>query len=429
MKTAVFTIFSFFMVQSLTAQETIVLYGLEIFFNNDPFSGGSEGMDLVSIDPWTGEKTNLFEVEGALTLASGNSSYNAAANQYFFQGFAGGNNKYFYNLDLNTNSVAASVATAESFVEMEYNYSNGKIYALRLTPAVQTDPFNPTPDDLDLMEVDPETGEVTLVSDLPEVGATGQGNSTFDPINNHYIFLNINAGAYSITAIDVLTGETAYNTPLQPTEGIMLAFEYDWTNSRILGIRQTSEFDPLPTDPTNFSIKNYLAEINPETGEVTDISVEPAFTQSGVAIGGVAFDQKSGTYITYTNGSTLGMISAETGELFHTMDFPVYYYELQVDNLEFAQNFLSNSTVSTNTPITEELDFYPNPVQDRLTLSNLSNADSGQLYVTDMQGKLLLTEKVRGEGQTVSVKDLPQGVYLLRLESDDTTAVGKFIKQ
>ncbi len=184
--------------------------------------------------------------------------------------------------------------------------------------------------------MDLETGATAVVSDLPDTQATGQGNSTFDPINNRFIFLSFNQGSASVVGIDVTTGQTVFATNLDAVEGQVLAFEYDWTNERLLGIRQTSSFDL--TDPFFFSMQNFLVEIDVETGAVSDISSTPAFEDTGVVIGGVAFDQRSGTFISYVEGTTLGMISAETGQVFNTVQLPEYLYEIQVDNLDFARS-------------------------------------------------------------------------------------------
>ncbi len=322
--------------QSVSAQSDIVLYGLRINLNDDVFAG-VDSIDLQSVNPVTGEQNFLFSIDDARSIAAGSSTYNADQNQFFFWGNDASNTQRIYNLDLNTLDVPNSPETADIIVDIEYNYANGKVYGLRLTPGDQSDPLNPELGDLDLVELDLETGATVLVSALPDTQATGQGNSTFDPINNRFIFLSFNQGSASVIGIDVTTGETAFNTNLDSVDGQVLAFEYDWTNERLLGIRQTSMFD-LTTDPFSFSMQNFLVEIDVDTGEVNDISSTPAFEDTGVAIGGVAFDQRSGTFISYVSGTTLGMISADTGQVYSTVELPEYLYELQVDNLVFAQS-------------------------------------------------------------------------------------------
>ncbi len=343
MKTLTIALAFIFLAQVASAQENIVLYGLRINLSNNVFST-VESIDLESINPATGNQDLLFTIDGARSVAAGSSSYNAEQDQYFFWGNDANNNQRLYNLDLGGPGVASNPATADIIVDIEYNYSDGKVYGLRISQGDFSDPFNPVLGDLDLVELDLETGAETVINDLPDTEAVGQGNSTFDPLNNRFIFLSFNDGAASIIGVDVSTGQTVFNTNVDSVEGQLLALEYDWTNERLLGIRQTSSFVPggvAPANPLSFSMENYLAEIDTETGEVRDISTSPAFADTGVAIGGVAFDQKSGTYITYVGNRELGMISADTGQLFNTLQLAEYLYEIQVDNVAYARALLA----------------------------------------------------------------------------------------
>ena len=318
--------------QSAHAQDNIILYGLDITFSDDIF-GGVESIDLLSLNPATGDQSTLLTVDGAQSVAAGSSTYNADQDQYFFWGSDNNNERRFYSLDLNSTNVDSNSTSDDIIVDIEYNYANGKVYGLRLNSASQTN-------DLDLVEINLKTGESILINDLPNTEGTGQGNSTFDPVNNLFIFLSFNQGAASVIGIDVTNGETAFDTNVDSVEGQVLAFEYDWGNDRLLGIRQTAEIDFSNGFET--LINNYLVEIDIETGEVRDISQTPAFQDAGVPIGGVAFDQESGTYITYVDGgSVLGMISGESGQVVNTIELPKLIYEIQVDNFEFAQTFLA----------------------------------------------------------------------------------------
>lgn len=337
-------------VQSLFAQDDIVLYGLRINLVDDVFAGinlpSVESVDLQTINPATGEENFLFTIAGAQSVAAGSSSYDADDDQYFFWGNDLSNTQRIYSLDLAASEIASSPETTELIFDIEYNYADGKVYGLQSTVIDNAgDPFDPNnfdpanpfgiTTDLDLVELDLETGAAVVVSALPETQAAGQGNSTFDPINNQFIFLSFNGAVASVVGIDVTTGETAFSTALDSLDGQVLAFEYDWTNERLLAIRQTFDFDLI-----NFTslIKNFLVEIDLETGAVHDISATPAFEDTGVAIGGVAFDQRSGTYITYVQGTTLGMISVETGQVFNMVQLPALLHEIQVDNLAYARS-------------------------------------------------------------------------------------------
>lgn len=64
---------------------------------------------------------------------------------------------------------------------------------------------------------------------------------------------------------------------------------------------------------------------------------------------------------------------------------------------------------------------YPNPTQDMLIIDN---ADSGKAFIFDLNGRLLLTAAISGDHATINVTSLPQGDYIILLN----TQTYKFIK-
>ena len=65
---------------------------------------------------------------------------------------------------------------------------------------------------------------------------------------------------------------------------------------------------------------------------------------------------------------------------------------------------------------------YPNPTQDMLIIDN-SDADKALIF--DLNGRLMQTTPLYGEKTTINVTSLPQGDYILLLN----TQTFKFIKQ
>ena len=64
---------------------------------------------------------------------------------------------------------------------------------------------------------------------------------------------------------------------------------------------------------------------------------------------------------------------------------------------------------------------YPNPTQDRLVIKN---AEGEKVYIFDINGRLLQTANLQNGNATLNVSPLPQGEYLLLLN----TQTVKFIK-
>lgn len=65
---------------------------------------------------------------------------------------------------------------------------------------------------------------------------------------------------------------------------------------------------------------------------------------------------------------------------------------------------------------------YPNPTQDMLVIDN---ADSDKAFIFDLNGRLLQSVAIDGDHATINVTNLPQGDYILLLN----TQTFKFIKQ
>lgn len=76
------------------------------------------------------------------------------------------------------------------------------------------------------------------------------------------------------------------------------------------------------------------------------------------------------------------------------------------------------------------VDFYPNPVNDKLFL-NLKNGAEYAIDVFDLNGKLLIQDKINGNENSnyLNVQELPQGVYTIRVLHSESAQVFKFIKQ
>ena len=73
----------------------------------------------------------------------------------------------------------------------------------------------------------------------------------------------------------------------------------------------------------------------------------------------------------------------------------------------------------------QNLNFYPNPSQDYITIMN--NIEWSVLNVYDVRGQLLNTIEKTKDNQ-ISVKNLMPGQYLLRVQSENHVYTAKFTK-
>lgn len=77
---------------------------------------------------------------------------------------------------------------------------------------------------------------------------------------------------------------------------------------------------------------------------------------------------------------------------------------------------------------TDQLNIYPNPATDVLYIQSPSLVKSVQ--VMDMSGKLLIKQETQITGNVqVSVNELSQGVYFVKIETEEGTYTKKFFKK
>jgi hypothetical protein len=70
---------------------------------------------------------------------------------------------------------------------------------------------------------------------------------------------------------------------------------------------------------------------------------------------------------------------------------------------------------------------YPNPSSNFVTIevTSLTNA---KLQVLDVTGKVLMNESLNNTTNSVSVQQLPTGLYFFKITSNEGTATSKIIK-
>lgn len=95
--------------------------------------------------------------------------------------------------------------------------------------------------------------------------------------------------------------------------------------------------------------------------------------------------------------------------------------------------FTATFGVHTNTVSNPqaELQVYPNPVTDNLNITYWNNGSAGNIILTDVQGKILMTEKVETTAGTkvINAAALVPGMYYIKLVTDNGTVVKKVMKQ
>jgi hypothetical protein len=94
-----------------------------------------------------------------------------------------------------------------------------------------------------------------------------------------------------------------------------------------------------------------------------------------------------------------------------------------------------SAEVTTNADITEtqprELQAYPNPTNDRVTINFMENPDVSEIIVMDIMGRTLQVEKrwVPSVGLEINFSGVVSGVYLVKVNNGGTPKTFRIIKE
>ena len=89
-------------------------------------------------------------------------------------------------------------------------------------------------------------------------------------------------------------------------------------------------------------------------------------------------------------------------------------------------SFTTGAALSVKDDVFANVLVYPNPVKDRLNLSNTTTIDTAEIY--NLTGQLVATHTINAATATISTQTLPAGMYLLNLYSGKQQQTVKLIK-
>lgn len=95
-------------------------------------------------------------------------------------------------------------------------------------------------------------------------------------------------------------------------------------------------------------------------------------------------------------------------------------------------SFLNFTDLATELPLKlkSAMNTYPNPAQEQLNIElQLFENQSAQLEIINLVGKVVVRTKLCNSTNTVSIAELPKGMYLCRVQNGTESTTAKFIKQ
>lgn len=122
---------------------------------------------------------------------------------------------------------------------------------------------------------------------------------------------------------------------------------------------------------------------------------------------------------------------------------PNIYFGLMSQDCSSGMPFGASTTVTLTTPLTQarmfqlsapeydlrETTLFPNPNSGNFSLQLPSEGQQAQLTVTDLAGKEVYNVSNYFSGDSIQLKDLSKGLYLVKVVSNQTTEILKFIVQ
>lgn len=93
-------------------------------------------------------------------------------------------------------------------------------------------------------------------------------------------------------------------------------------------------------------------------------------------------------------------------------------------------NWICNTSGVAETNISSSINVFPNPAQNEITidLKNV-NFENSSVQIFDAIGKLCKSESITQSSTSINVKDIPEGLYLLKVISPKYNNMFKFIKR
>ncbi len=111
-------------------------------------------------------------------------------------------------------------------------------------------------------------------------------------------------------------------------------------------------------------------------------------------------------------------------------DNTTYYASQTINGIESTERLAVTTklaTLGTNDFVLTNLNYYPNPVKNVLTLSNTSIID--EITLVTIKGETILANKINTKRTEIDLSNLSEGVYFLKVKSEGTEKTVKFLKE
>ena len=225
----------------------------------------------------------------------------------------------------------------------------------------------------------------------------------------------------NLIGVDMYTGLIYTNSAIQlPANNYFDNFTYSCIDTALYGLVRTNYFNNVNPNLLDSSTVR-LGKINPTTGVVTILSTSSLYGIGYSLNAGSAIDPNNMTFY-YSIGSHLVGASLFNGQL-NSVDSLTF---ANGDYFDLMRNFDNCRTISiirnnTSTGISETgestISIAPNPANEFINIQSKDLISTLEIY--NLQGQLMMSEKYAASTIQVSTQGLTNGIYILKVKTND----------
>lgn len=318
------------------------------------------------------------------------------------------------------NSVPLSNAIKSSYFDnFRFNNSDSTMYGLARRNSI--DPItNEIIGKVYMAKANTNTGVISQISPKSVGYGFALMGSSIDPYQMVYYYSD---GSY-IIGLDIYTGLIYSKVLINNSFGNLFGnFAYNCTDNKIYGLIGKNYFKTVTDSNGTYEVLDSntqtLGIINPNSGNVTQISSNTLSKVGYTVNGGAAIDPNTNTYYFNIGTKVIGA-SIFNGSIISDPKFNFsdgQYFDL-IRNLQscYSTNSLrKNPTNIESINITKnDIQVYPNPFKKFISI-NGGNQKIEKVEIYSISGSLLCKQNINGLGNEIDLSDLKTGIYFLKI--------------
>lgn len=142
----------------------------------------------------------------------------------------------------------------------------------------------------------------------------------------------------------------------------------------------------------------------------------------------ITANQNGATY-QWINCSTDSPLAGENGQTFVATTNGTYAVEVTIGSCTERSECIQVDTLGLEEFSEEEIKVYPNPVISNLNIEFLNSEAEAAVKLYDVSGKLILSTNTDGTFTSLDLKEMPQGIYFLNVETSEKSGTFKIVKE